>query len=247
MTAGTQPAPTGILAAVKIVGHLRSTDGLVRDDVNGHYYRWRKKYLHEQKRYGTPWQYKFLVFLRDHVNRDIPRWWYNLVLGHDLHISTYARLYIKHYHTSERDPFNSSKIGWWENVGLVAERKVTTAHRNFEIDNMVAETAEFGDQKFHRVGTSAQAESNADTALIVDAGITGVAGTQVDATPIYRSVATVTADATETWQEHGIFTQAGTATPAGTLVDRNLISPTVAVVNLDTVQFTYEMTKNAEA
>jgi hypothetical protein len=30
-------------------------------------------------------------------------------------------------------------------------------------------------------------------------------------------------------------------------MDRSLISPTVAVVNLDTVQFTYVLTKNAEA
>jgi len=46
-----------------------------------------------------------LAWFRDHISRDIPRWWYQLVLGHDLHISTYADLYVQHYHASERDPF----------------------------------------------------------------------------------------------------------------------------------------------
>jgi hypothetical protein len=53
----------------------------------------------------------------------------------------------------------------------------------------------------------------------------------------------VTADTSETWQEHGIFN----IVSAGTMMDRSLISPTVAVVASDTVTFTYELTKAAEA
>ena len=224
----------------------KSARDLVRDDVNGHYYSHREKYLHENKRVSR-WRYNLLCWLRDHINKNIPRFYYKLLLGHDLHISTYAELYLKHYHTSERDPFNPNKMGWLENVGLVGTRKVTVAFRTFENTNLVTDSTEYGDYKFHRVGTSSAAEDNAHTALQTDAGITGATGTQVNADPIYRSVATVTADATEVWAEHGIFSQAGTTTPAGTMMDRSLISPTVSVVSGDTCQFTYELTKAAEA
>jgi hypothetical protein len=101
-----------------------------------------------------------------------------------------------------------------------------------------------GDYKFHEVGTSATAEANTDTALVTTTGIARVTGTQTNPTAsTYQSIATVTADTTETWQEHGLFN----ASTSVTLMDRSLISPTVAVVNLDTVQFTYVLTLNAEA
>lgn len=220
--------------------------GLVRDDINGHYHKSREKYLHQNKKVSR-WRYNLLSWLRDHVHPNIPSLYYRMVLGHDLHVSTYAELYLRHFHASAPDPFNPSIIGWWENIGLVSRHKVTVAFRTFEITNLVTDSTEYGDYKFHRVGTSSAAEDNTHTALQTDAGITGVTGTQVNADPIYRSVATVTADATEVWAEHGIFSQAGTATPAGTMMDRNLISPTVSVVSGDTCQFTFELTKSAEA
>jgi hypothetical protein len=171
--------------------------------------------------------------------------YYNLVLGHDLHVSTYAELYVRHFHATERDPF-TGKLGWWENVGLVSRGKVTTEFRDFEVDQLQAETAAYGDFKFHRPGTSNQAESNGDTGLIADAGLEAT-GTQIEGATadIYKSVATVTADATETWEEHSIANATGAG--GGELMDRSLISPSVSVVNLDTVEFTYEITKNAEA
>jgi hypothetical protein len=99
-----------------------------------------------------------------------------------------------------------------------------------------------GDYKYHEAGTDATAEANSQTALIVTTGIARVAGTQTNPTAsTYQSIATVTADTTETWQEHGIFN----ASTGVTLLDRSLISPTVAVVLNDTVQFTYVLTKNA--
>jgi hypothetical protein len=167
-----------------------------------------------------------------------------LTIGHDLHLSTMGMLSVRHFHASLPDPFEPDKLGWWENVGIVSFHKVTTAFRDFEVDQLQSETSAYGDFKYHEVGTSATAEANTDTALITTTGIARVAGTQTEASASeYRTVATVTADTTETWQEHGVFN----ASTSGTLMDRSLISPTVAVVLNDTVQFTYTLTKNAEA
>ena len=49
----------------------------------------------------------------------------------------------------------------------------------------------------------------------------------------------------ETWQEHSIASQTGAG--GGIMMDRTAFTPTVAVVNLDTVEFTYEITINEEA
>lgn len=234
---------------------------LVSGGSGGHYQSQRVGLLHRNVKRGSTWRRNVLAWLRDHVSSEIPRRYYNLVLGHDLHTSTFAELYARHFHYGQPDPFTGllefhdvlrrgvveTVPGWWEDLGLVSRDKVTVAFRTFEIGQLVAESSEYGDFKFHRVGTSAAVEDNTHTTLTTDAGITGESGTQVDADPIYRTVATVTADATETWQEHGIFSQAGTTTPAGTLMDRSLITPTVSVVSSDTVEFTYELTKNAEA
>ena len=220
----------------------RPPEGLVRS-AEGHYYKHREKYLYRNKKPLSFWRRNVLAWIRDYIWEGFPRWYYTFVLGHDLHISAYAELYVRHFHATEPDPF-TGEMGWLEDVGRVAHGKVTVAFRTFEIAQLVAESAEYGDYKFHRPGLSTQAEANTDTALITDAGLEAT-GTQVDADPIYRSVATVTADATETWEEHSIRSQTGVA--AGTMMDRSLISPNVAVVNLDTVEFTYELTKNAEA
>lgn len=240
---------------------------------SGHYRRSRRGLLHRtQPEPGRPTtQQRALGWLRDHVHKGIPRAYYNAVLGHDLHTSTWARLYVKHFHYGQPDPFTGKlefnleayrwltkpdqwgnvdaakerlAYGWMEDVGLVSQGKVTVAFRDFEIDNLITDSTTYGDFKYHEVGTSATAEANTDTALITTTAIARVAGTQVEVSAaVYRTVATVTADTTETWQEHGVFN----ATTAGTLLDRSLISPTVAVVANDTVQFTYELTKSAEA
>ena len=218
--------------------------GFVRDDEGGHYYRHRRRYLLQNQTRST-WRHRLLAFLRDHIWKGIPQAYYRLVLGHDLHLSTYAELYVRHFHATERDPF-TGEMGWMENVGLVSRGKVTVEFRDFQVDQLQVETSEWGDFKFHRPGTSAQAESNADTGLITDAGLEAT-GTQIEGATadIYKSVATVTADATETWQEHSIASQTGVG--GGSLMDRSLIIPIVSVVNLDTVEFTYQVTINAEA
>lgn len=240
---GVQPSGMGLLVAQKTfdAGALRKL--YVRDDQNGHFLRSREALLLENEK-RSRWRQELLAWLRDNVHHGIPRWYYNLVLGHDLHVSAYGTLHVKHFHAHQIDPF-TGKMGWLENIGLVSAGKVTVAFRDFEIDQLISESAAYGDFKFHRVGTSAQAESNADTALITDAGLEAT-GTQVEAAADqYRSVAAITADSTETWQEHSIRNATGPT--GGTMMDRSLISPTVPVVNLDQVTFTYTLTKNAEA
>ncbi len=217
---------------------------LVVGSGSGYHQASRKHLLYENKT-RSMWRKRTLAFLRDHVNPAIPRLYYQAVLGHDVHQSTFAELYVRHYHATERDPF-TGMMGWMENVGLVSQGKLTTEFRDFQVDQLVAETSEWGDFKFHRPGLTATAENNSDTVLASDAGLTAT-GTQLEGATadIYKSVATVTADATETWNEHVINSQTGAG--GGKLMDRSLVSPDVSVVNLDTVEFTYEITINAEA
>lgn len=254
---------------------------LVPDDVRGHYARSRRGLLLPEVQ-QEPWQPKMLAWLRDNVNRKIPHWYYKAMLGHDLHISTFATLHARYFHALRPDPFTGEysqrvvryhegslpsdgqyqeigrfqskngdvfvevlRIGWWENIGLVSEYKVTVAFRDFEVDQLQTETSVYGDYKFHRPGTSGAAEANTETALVLDAGLEATGSQTEAAADQYRSVGTVTADTTETWAEHSIRNATGAA--GGTMMDRNLISPTVAVVNLDTVEFTFTLTKTAEA
>jgi hypothetical protein len=248
----TQPAPTSRLAVVlshrptdaeleQRMAHLRKT--LVRDDSGGHFRATRSHLLYDVQKFTTPIQQRALGWLRDHVNHGIPRAYYRLLLGHDLHLATYAELYYSHFHATEPDPFTGT-IGWTENVGLASTGKVTTAFRDFQALNLVTDSTTMGDYKYHEVGTDNTAEANSQTALIVTTGIARAVGTQTNPTgSTYQSVATVTADTSETWQEHGIFN----ASTSVTLMDRSLISPTVSVVASDTATFTYVLTLSAEA
>lgn len=246
---------------------------------------------------GTLWQGKALAWMRDHVDERIPALYYRAVLGHDLHVSTWADLYARHFHAGWANPFNPDKFdsaldptfetlrkthwpedpraemaheaqcrlgsncparrfsweaqlalfsglfGFIEDCGWLSGAKVTTAFVSEEIDELVSAVgSEYADFDFHEVGTDNTAESNAQTALIATSGIARATGTPTDADPIYRSVATITADTTETWQEHGIFNNSSGAA----MMDRNLTGGQ-SVNNLDQVQYTYELTKNPEA
>jgi hypothetical protein len=135
--------------------------------------------------------------------------------------------------------------GWWEDVGRVSQGKVTTAFRDFLALMLVTDATTIGDFKFQRPGTGTTAEANTQTALVTDAGLEATGNQTNPTASTYQSVATVTADSTETWEEHSIRNATGAA--GGTMLDRSLISPTVSVVNLDTVEFTYVLTLNAEA
>lgn len=133
--------------------------------------------------------------------------------------------------------------GFVENLGWLSGAKVTDAFVSEEIDELVSATSsEYADFDFHEVGTSTTAENNAHTALQTSSGIARATGTPTDATPIYRNVATITADATESWEEHGIFNNSTSVA----MMDRNLTGGQ-SVVSSDQVQYTYELTKQPEA
>lgn len=219
-------------------------------------------------------QKRTLAWLRDHVNTNIPYWYYNAVLGHDLHVSTYARLYGEHWHRGWANPFNpeqndqpldptfahsciegsacpikslelqmTSHWGFVENLGLLSQGKVTDAFVSEEIDELVSATAsEYADFDSHEVGTDATAEDNNQTALIATSGIARSAGTPTDSDPIYQSAGTVTADTTETWEEHGLFNN----TTGAALMDRS-VTGGQSVEASDQVTYTYQLTKNPEA
>lgn len=242
MSIGVMPAPSGAVGAVKTFDAANARGLYVPDHINGHYRPERAALRFEVRERPEPIQQRVLAWLRDNVHPGLPRAWYELVIGHDLHLSVYAELFVKHFHATQPDPF-TGELGWWENVGLVSEGKVTTAFRDFLSDQLRTDSTAIGDFKYHEVGTSATAEANTQTALQTTSGIARVSGTQAGTAPEYVSVATVTADATETWQEHGIFN----ASTSGTMMDRSLISPTVSVVASDQVTFTYTLSMAAES
>ncbi len=233
MTIAVQRAPALILVPTRY--------DLKRDDENGHVHRGPRRFPLTLPN-ATGWRQGLLAFLRDHVNTEIPRWYYQAMLGHPIHTTQYGSLQAKHFHSGERDPFRPLREGWWENRGVISMGKVTTAFRDFESNALRTDTTEYGDFKFHEVGTSATGESNAHTGLQATSGITLESGTQVGSAPDYVSVATVTADASETWQEHGLFSKIS----SGTMLDRSTYTG-IAVTSSDQVAFTYTLTKTAES
>ncbi len=217
---------------------------------------------------GTDLHKRLLAWLRDHVNEGIPHAYYMAVLGHDVHASIRGDLFARHFHVGWANPldpgrFDSpldplfqtnpdrarlaklapSMFGFVENCGWVSGGKVTDAFVSEMIAELVSTAGtEFADFDFHEVGTSTQAESNNDTALIATSGIARATGTPTDSDPIYQNVGTITADATETWEEHGLFNNISGAA----LMDRSLTSGQ-AVVSSDQVEYTYQLTVNPEA
>jgi hypothetical protein len=130
-----------------------------------------------------------------------------------------------------------------DDYGLVSCKKVTTAFANYLVDCMGTSNAAFANFRFHDMGDNANAELNSHTAL-QNSRETRVEGTQTEnGANIYKSVATITAGAGYTVTEHGIFN----VVAAGTMLDRNLVPNAPVVILNDTVQFTYELTVNAEA
>jgi hypothetical protein len=233
---GNLESPTGVLAAT-LIGH------------SGRHYEVEEKELNKilkenSKRTG---QRRALEWLRDHVNPNIPHWYYNLVLGHDVHLTMWADLRARVYRASEGVWEHPYKPGLWlpnnDFAPVIARKKVTVAFRNDIVDNLVADTTAFGDYKFHEVGTDNTGEDNGDIALAATSGIARATGTQVEAAADqYRSVGTITADTGETWVEHGLFN----ASTGPTLMDRSVFAGIAVLIN-DQVQFTYTITFNAEA
>lgn len=139
-------------------------------------------------------------------------------------------------------PLLQSLRGFTENLGLLASAKVTDAFVSEEIDELVSATGtEYADFDSHEVGTDNTAEDNNDTALGA-AALARVSGTPTDSDPIYQNVGTITADTTETWEEHGLFNN----TTGAALMDRSLTGGQ-SVENTDQVEYTYQLTKAPES
>ena len=238
MVQNVMQAPTGALGA-KLIRAMSPRD-MTADELNKLERDLRKNLYQES------WQAKTLEWLRDNVNPAIPSAWRKLVLGHDQHMYTMSFLRAR---IDEGNgwvhPYNRGLlIPTQQQSPIIGDQKVTIVFRNDIVDNLITEVAAFGDYKFQEVGTGGDAsESNADTALTTPSGIAREAGTQVEnAANIYESVATITADASETWDEWGIFN----IVTAGILMDKDE-SFSIAVTSSDQVQFTYDITFNAEA
>jgi hypothetical protein len=131
-------------------------------------------------------------------------------------------------------------------LGLASMRVVTTAGVNFIVDAF-ANTTELENLKYHGLGTGANAEAAADTALQTELtteynpNSTRATGSTTEGASanIYRTVGTNTVDASAAVTEHGIFSQA--ATGGGTLLDRSVFS-VVNLASADGLQSTYDLT-----
>ena len=237
------------------------SDSLVKPQMFNEVKLWTVKDKHTVRpgvrweQHRTVWQGKALAWAGKRINREIPYLYYRAVLGHDLHVSMFANLYAKHWHYGWTDPFNpeeptyaldAEKVQGWgflEHLGWLSGAKVTDAFISETIDELVSAAAtEFADFDSQEVGLSTQVESNNDTALITTSSIARVAGTPTDQDPDYKSVGTVTADATETWEEWGVFNN----TSGAALMDRSLTGGQ-SVNSSDQVQYTYVLTLNPEA
>ena len=130
-----------------------------------------------------------------------------------------------------------------EDLGLVSAKCVTLAFTQYLVDQLQAANANFNTFKYHDMGSNGDATANTHTALLTSEE-DRVAGTQVEnGTSQYKSVGTITATSGYTVNEHGLFNLA----TSGVMLDRNLVPNAPVVIANDTVEFTYELTVNAEA
>jgi hypothetical protein len=154
-------------------------------------------------------------------------------------------------HILETEGILSAKLirdGQIYDYGTVSRAKVTTEFVNYLVDQLQAESSDFGDFKYHLSGTGTDAEAIGDTELQTPDGTSRAVGTQTEGASdeIYRSVATISYSSSLAITEHGIFNeQYAAAQTDGILLDRSVFSA-INVENGDQIEFTYELTVNAE-
>lgn len=136
--------------------------------------------------------------------------------------------------------------GQWVDYGVVGYRVITDAGVAFLVDDWDNSGTDFSTLNYHGIGTGNTAEAVGDTALVTESTTalnpdsTRATGTRSQpAANQYRTVGTLTADATIAAVEHGIFSQA--ATGGGTLWDRTVFS-TITLASGDSLQATYTCT-----
>lgn len=139
--------------------------------------------------------------------------------------------------------------GEWVDFGVVCRRVVTDAGVAFIVDDLDNGATEISNFNYHGCGTGTTAEAAGDTALVTESTTalnpdsTRATGTRSQpAANQYRTVGTLTFDASAAVTEHGIFSQA--ATGGGTLLDRSVFSA-INVASGDSIQFTYTITLSA--
>lgn len=130
--------------------------------------------------------------------------------------------------------------------GVVSRRVVTDAGVAFLVDDWDNNGQDISTLNFHGMGTGTTAEAAGDTALVTESTTalnpdsTRATGTRSQpAANQYRTVGTLTFDASAAITEHGIFSQA--ATGGGTLWDRSVFSA-INVASGDSIQATYTCT-----
>ena len=133
-----------------------------------------------------------------------------------------------------------------EHLGLISTRLVTDAGVAFLVDDWDNSGTDFSTMNYHGCGTGTNAENATDTALQTESTTalnpdsTRATGTRSQpAANQYRTVGTLTFDASAAVTEHGIFSQS--ATGGGTLWDRSQFSA-INVASGDSIQFTYTCT-----
>jgi len=133
-----------------------------------------------------------------------------------------------------------------EHLGLLSTKVITDAGVAFLVDDWDANGQDISTMNFHGCGTGTNAEAVGDTALQTESTTalnpdsTRATGTRSQpAANQYRTIGTLTFDATAAITEHGILSQS--ATGGGTLWDRSVFSA-INVASGDSIQFTYTCT-----
>ena len=198
-----------------------------------------------QSKFRRPVRYARLAWIAYQIRRGIiPKNVKDEEIGEALRITKppnvleiFGALRLRHF-------IKRGRLWSCEDHGLVSVRKVTTAFANYLVDCIQDTEGNLLDVfTWHDMGDDSTADANTQTALL-NSRETRINGTNAEnAANQFKSVATITATANYTVQEHGIFS----AVSAGTMMDRNapIDSPPAVVID-DQVEFTYELTVNAE-
>jgi len=132
-----------------------------------------------------------------------------------------------------------------KDLGLVSCKKVTTAFAAYVVDCLQDSTTyPLSAFSWHASGDNGDAEANSQTALLNEVESRSNSSTrQENGAQVLQLVGTINYTGGFTIQEHGIFS----ANTAGTLLDRSLVPNAPVVISGDSVEYTYELTVNAEA
>ena len=137
------------------------------------------------------------------------------------------------------------KDGKVEDLGIIADKKVTDAFVAYLVDSLQdSSTYPMDAFKYHDSGTGTNAENKTDTALQTPCGESRTVGTQIEGASawIFKTVVTHTYAGPFAITEHGVFS----AATAATLMDRSVFAA-INVVATDKIEFTYQLTCQSEA